>query len=92
MAGSHERAVRADLLRLHPEDRKGGLAATALSLAKRLDLGDASHRDFAALSARLESVLGTLAKMQEPAAVLDPVDELARRRARRLGSDAAAGS
>ena len=91
MAGSHERAVRADLRRLHPEDRRGGRAALALTLARRLDEGDLTSRDLATVSAQLTAVLDRLAKMQEPAAVLDPVDELARRRARRLGSDAASG-
>ena len=91
MAGSHERAVRADLRRLHPEDRKGGLAALALTLSRRLDGDPLTSRDLATISGQLKAVLDTLAKMQEPAAVLDPVDELARRRARRLGAGAAAG-
>ena len=91
-SGPHERAVRADLRRLHPEDRRGGLARLALTLAQRLDGDPLTSRDLATVSAQLKAVLDTLGKLQEPAAVLDPVDELARRRARRLGSDAAAGS
>lgn len=91
MPGAHERAVRADLRRLHPEDRKGGLSALALTLARHLDEGGLTSRDLATVSAQLKAVLETLAKKQEPAAVLDPVDELARRRARRLGADAASG-
>ena len=92
MAGSHERAVRADLRRLHAEDRRGGLARVALTLAQRLDEEQMTSRDLATISAQIHAVLLTLAKKQEPAAVLDPVDELARkRRARRLGSDAASG-
>ena len=91
MSGAHERAVRADLRRLHPVDRQGGLAQIALTLARRLDEFDLSSRDLATVSAQLKAVLDTLAKIQEPPAVLDPVDDLAKRRARRLGHDAAAG-
>jgi hypothetical protein len=92
MPGAHERAVRRDLRRLPREDRQGGLASLALELARRLDEGDASLRDLAAVSSQFHAVLLSLAKKQEPAAVLDPVDELARRRReRRLGRDAADG-
>ena len=91
MSGAHERAVRADLRRLHPADRRGGVAALALELARRLDEGELSSRDLATVSGQLHAFLLTLSKKQEPAAVLDPVDELARkRRERRLGRDASA--
>jgi hypothetical protein len=84
--------VRRDLRRLPREDRQGAQAQLALELARRIDEGDASLRDLAAVSAQYQAILATLVKKQEPAAVLDPVDELARRRrARRLGSDAASG-
>lgn len=96
MSGPHERAVRADLRRLHPEDRKGGLSALALTLARHLDDGGLTSRDLATVSAQLKAILETLAKKQEPAAVLDPVqqkaDEIAARRARRLGQGAATAS
>ena len=86
MAGAYERAVRRDLKRLPLEDRQGGVAQVAVGLAKRLDGEWMSSRDMATVSERLHVVLLTLAKKQEPAAVLDPVDELAkRRRQRRLG-------
>lgn len=88
MSGIHERAVRADLRRLPREDRLGALARLALTLAQRLDEGDASLRDLAAVSSQFHAVLLTLAKRQEPPAVLDPVDDLAKRRERRLGSAA----
>lgn len=91
MAGAHERAVRADLKRVPREDRSGAQAQLALELARRIDEGDASLRDLAAVSAQYQAILATLVKKQEPAAVLDPVDELAKRRERRLGSDAARG-
>jgi hypothetical protein len=78
------RAVRRDLRRLPAEDRGGGTAQVALSLARWLDLvGDefvASARDVAAVSRELHAVLQTLAKKQEPAEVLSPIDELRRRR------------
>jgi hypothetical protein len=83
-AGPHVRAVRRDLRRLPVEDRAGGTAQVALSLARWLDLvGDefvASARDVAAVSRELHAVLLTLAKKQEPAEVLSPIDELRRRR------------
>lgn len=82
--GPHERAVRKDLRRVPPEDRAGGLAQLALNLARRLDEADPSLRDLSAISAQFHAVLQTLAKKQEPAAVLDPIDELEKARARRL--------
>ena len=88
MPGAHERAVRRDLRRLPPEDRAGGVAQLALSLARQLDEGEVSVSYLAPVSAQLHAVLLTLAKKQEPAAVLDPVDELAAKRRRRLGSAA----
>lgn len=94
MSGVNERRVRRDLRRLPQEDRDGAIAGLAIELAKRLDEGDASLRDLAALSAQFHAVMLTLAKKQEPPAVLDPVqqmaDEVAARRARRIGRDAAA--
>lgn len=82
--------MRRDLRRLPREDRDGALAGLALELAKRLDEGDLSSRDLSAVSSQFHAVLLTLAKKQEPPAVIDPVDELAKRRARRIGSGAAA--
>ena len=73
------------------EDRQGGIAQVAIGLAKKLDEEFLSSRDLATVSGQLHAVLLTLAKKQEPAAVLDPVDELAKRRSRRLGRDAAGG-
>ena len=86
--GPHERAVKKDLARVAAEDRSGGLAQLALNLARRLDEDDPTLRDLSAISAQFHAVLLTLAKKQEPAAVLDPVDELEKRRRRRLGSAA----
>ena len=86
--GPQERAVKKDLARVAAEDRAGGVAALALELARRLDEGGLTSRDLAAISAQIHAVLQTLAKRQEPAAVLDPVDELEKRRRRRLGSAA----
>ena len=83
-AGPHVRAVRRDLKRLPPEDRSGGTAQLALSLAAWLDKVGAefvaSARDVAAVSRELHTVLQTLGKLQEPAEVLSPIDELRRRR------------
>lgn len=89
--GEHERAVRRDLRRMPREDRTGATAQLALELAKRLDEGDASLRDLAAVSGQYHAILLTLAKKQEPAAVLDPVDELARKRRERRVGGAASG-
>ena len=86
--GPHERAVRKDLARIPAEDRAGGVAQLALNLARRLDGDDPTLRDLSAVSAQFHAVLLTLAKHQEPAAVLDPIDELAKARRRRLGSAA----
>jgi hypothetical protein len=86
--GAHERAVRKDLARIPAEDRAGGTAALALELARRLDGGGLSSRDLATISAQFHAVLLTLAKHQEAPAVLDPIDELAKARRRRLGSAA----
>ena len=87
-AGPHVRAVRRDLRRLPPEDRAGGTAQVALSLAAWLDkVGDefvASARDVAAVSGQLHVVLLTLARKQEPAEVLSPIDDLRRRREEKL--------
>lgn len=90
VSGDHERSVKRDLRRLPREDRSGGLAQLALRLARELDGDDLSSRDLAAVSGQFHAVMQTLGKKQEPAAVLDPVDELARKRRRRLG-DAAGG-
>ena len=86
--GPHERAVRKDLARIPAEDRAGGTSALALELARRLDEGGLTSRDLGTISAQFHAVLLTLSKLQEPAAVLDPVDELEKRRRRRLGSAA----
>ena len=86
--GANERAIRKDLQRLPREDRAGGVASLALQLARRLDEDFLPSRDLAAVSAQMHSVLQTLAKKQEPAAVIDPVDELAAKRRRRLGNAA----
>jgi hypothetical protein len=86
--GPHERAVKKDLARVAAEDRAGGLAQLALNLARRLDEDSPTLRDLSAISAQFHAVLLTLSKLQEPAAVLDPVDELEKRRRRRLGSAA----
>jgi len=86
--GAHERAVKRDLARVAAEDRTGGTAALALELARRLDEGGLTSRDLAAISAQFHAVMLTLGKKQEPAAVIDPVDELAAKRRRRLGNAA----
>ena len=87
-AGPHVRGVRRDLRRLPAEDRAGGTAQIALSLAAWLDkVGTdfvASARDVAAVSKELHQVLLTLGKKQEPAEVLSPIDELRRRREEKL--------
>lgn len=82
----HQRRVRRDLRRLPREEREGAVAGLALELARQLDEGEVPISYLPGVTAQFHAVMQTLAKMQEPAAVLDPVDELAKRRRRRVGS------
>ena len=93
MSGMHERALRRDLKRVAAADRSGALAQLGLTIARVLDAaaGESpvvlmSARDFTAVSAQFHAVLGSIAKLQLPPAVADPVDELAAARARRRGA------
>ena len=80
----HQRRVRRDLARLPREEREGEVAGLALELARQLDDGEVPVSYMPGVVAQLHAVMQTLAKMQEPAAVLDPVDELSKRRRRRV--------
>ena len=86
MATRHQTRVRRDLRRLPREEREGAVAGLALELARQLDEDLVPISYLPAVSAQWHSVMLTLAKMQEPAAVLDPIDELAKRRKRRVGA------
>ena len=80
----HQRRVRRDLARLPREEREGAVAGLALELARQLDEGLVPISYLPGVTAQLHAVMQTLARMQEPAAVSDPVDELSRRRRRRV--------
>ena len=80
-------AVAAELNELPDRLRLSGLAASALTLAHRLD--GAAHRDSSALARELRATLADLRQLAaaEPAEA-DPVDELAAKRAARLAGAA----
>jgi hypothetical protein len=80
--GPEERGVRKDLRRVPAEHRSGGLAATALKLAKAIDAGP-EPRDLAALSRELRALLIELAKFEAPGAKGGAVDDLNARRQKR---------
>ena len=73
-------AVRAELARVNKSDSSLGLAA--LALAKRLDEGDDPGSAMAAMAKELRVVMNEL--LARAPAVADPVDELRKRRERRL--------
>lgn len=88
--GPHERALRKDVRRLPPEDRGGALVRLGLTLAQTLDAAIGPDRivfmpprDLQAISGELQKVLASLSRLQEPAAVSDPIDELAAKRVKR---------
>lgn len=81
-------SVQRDLEALDEQARKSGLAASALTLARRLDGDDLlTARDQATLAAELRQTLAELrrqfpqAKRQE-----DPIDQLRARREARRGA------
>ena len=83
--GPEELAVQADLQRVPVEHRSGGLAVTALTLAKAIDAGP-EVRDLAALSRELRATLTELVKLEAPGQKGGAVDDLnARRQKRRTG-------
>ena len=86
MSTRHQTRVRRDLRRLPREEREGAVAGLALELARQLDEDQVPVSYLPGVIAQFHAVMLTLAKMQEPAAVLDPVDELSNRRRRRVAS------
>lgn len=85
-AGRLVRAVRKDLDKLPEPMREGGIAATALMLARQLDDygGDMSARDVAGHARELRIALETL-REQAPGDVKgDSTDEVRERRERRM--------
>lgn len=88
--GALERAVLADLARWRI-DEDSSLAASALDLAKRLDVVDVRPAAASMLHAQLRMTLAELVKLAAPVETepekKDPVDELASRRSdRRKGA------
>lgn len=83
--GGVERGTRKVLRRVPDEHRSGGLAATALVLAKSIDAGP-DPRDLAALSRELRATLTELAKFEAPGQKGGKVDDLNARRQRRRGA------
>ena len=74
------------------DDRLKALVALRNTLARSIDACD-SLRDLAALSGRLQSVLGEIDELSPKEATGDSVDEIAQRRAaRRAGTAKGAGS
>jgi hypothetical protein len=83
--GPEERGVRKDLRRVPVEHRSGGLATTALTLARAIDAGPEA-RDLAALSRELRATLTDLAKFESPGQKGGKVDDLNARRQKRRGA------
>lgn len=81
--GVLERAVLADLAKWQI-DENSSLAASALDLARRLDVADVRPAAASMLHAQLRMTLAELVKAADPVAPAeqpkDPVDELASRR------------
>jgi hypothetical protein len=89
--GGVERGVRKALRRVPAEHRTGGLAATALELARAIDYRDSDGdgpdpRDLAALSRELRATLTELARFEAPGAKGGAVDDLKARRQKRRGA------
>lgn len=80
--------VRADLDGLPREFRSGGLAASALELASQLDDPGVSATAKAACARALRECLDRLRELAPPAVEDDRLDELAGRRAGRVGGAA----
>ena len=82
--GTQEEAVRREVRKLAPEDRKGALAALALHLAQQLDAGP-PWREIAPIAAQLRAVLADLGGLVKPVQKADPLNDLEARRAARRG-------
>ncbi|WP_423833353.1 hypothetical protein [Streptomyces manipurensis] len=78
-------AARAEIDRLGAEDVAPGLAAIAISLATALD-GDPGAAATPGLARELRATLLELRKLAPPKAEGDALDDLAARRAKRLGA------
>lgn len=75
------------LVASHSGDRLATLVALRDHLARSID-GCDSLRDLAALSGRLQAVLGEIAELEPKKAEGDGIDEITRRRAARRSSTA----
>ena len=81
--GDTEAAVRRDLRAFPLKARRSALATAAITLARRIDQGNVTPPELAALTRELRAALADLAKAQPPQREQDRVDDLAGRRADR---------
>lgn len=82
--GAQERAVRADLKRLPDEVAKGAVARAMLILAHEADWADLPARDLAQVLRELRQCSAYLREISPVAGAGDEIDELRKRRQRRL--------
>jgi len=81
----NEDAIRRELERLDVMTRHPGLSELALSLARSADAAVAPTA-LAAVAAQLRAVMKDLCSLATPAEEGDALDDLAARRAKRLGA------
>lgn len=81
--GPMEAAVLADMERWGPQLAKTTLAAGALDLARRLDVGDMNPTPASLLHAQLRASVLELDKLAPPQAEVDEIDEINRKREER---------
>lgn len=85
--GAQERAVRADLRRLPDEVAKGAVARAMLILAQLADTGELAARDLAQVLRELRQCSQYLREISPVAGAGDEIDELRKRRERRLAAE-----
>jgi hypothetical protein len=84
--GPMEAAVRRDLDRWGPKVADTALAASALDLARRLDVGDVRPTAASLLHAQLRATVLELTELAPDEAEADDIDELQRKRNERRGA------
>lgn len=85
--GAQERAVRAELKRLPAEVAKGAVARAMLILAQQADTGELAARDLAQILRELRQCSQYLREISPAAGAGDEIDELRKRRERRLAAE-----
>lgn len=86
-SGAQERAVRAELRRLPDEIAKGAVARAMITLAHEADWGDLAARDLAQILRELRQCSQYLREISPAAGAGDEIDELRKRRERRLAAE-----